>query len=73
MKYKKRLQGILIACSVAVGGTAFAATPSASMLGNGVMYSAMLATMDGNDPAGQVAVGDIGKTGIHHHVGEFIL
>ena len=34
MKYKKRLQGILIACSVVVGGTAFAATPSASMLGN---------------------------------------
>jgi len=34
MKYKKRLQGILIACSVAVGGAAFAATPRASMLGN---------------------------------------
>jgi sulfide dehydrogenase cytochrome subunit len=34
MKYKKRLQGIFIACSVAVGGVAFAATPSASMLGN---------------------------------------
>ena len=34
MKYKKRLQGILIACSVVVGGAAFAATPSASMLGN---------------------------------------
>ena len=34
MKYKKRLQGILIACSAVVGGVAFAATPSASMLGN---------------------------------------
>ena len=34
MKYKKRLQGIFIACSVAIGGAAFAATPSASMLGN---------------------------------------
>jgi sulfide dehydrogenase cytochrome subunit len=34
MKYKKRLQGIFIACSVAVGGVAFAATPSANMLGN---------------------------------------
>jgi sulfide dehydrogenase cytochrome subunit len=34
MKQIKRLQGILIACSVALGGTAVAATPSASMLGN---------------------------------------
>jgi sulfide dehydrogenase cytochrome subunit len=34
MKYMKRLQGILIASSMAVGGAAFAATPSAEMLGN---------------------------------------
>lgn len=34
MNYKKRLQGILIASSVVLAGPVFAATPSASMLGN---------------------------------------
>ncbi len=34
MKYKKGLQGTLIACSIAFGGVAFAATPSGEMLGN---------------------------------------
>ena len=34
MNYRKSLQGALIACGVVLSGTAFAATPSASMLGN---------------------------------------
>lgn len=34
MDYKKRLQGILIAGSVALAGPVFAQTPSAAMLGN---------------------------------------
>ena len=34
MNYRKSLQGVLIACGVALGGSALAATPSAQMLGN---------------------------------------
>ena len=34
MNYKKSLQGVLVACGLAVGGVAMAATPSAAMLGN---------------------------------------
>ena len=34
MNYRKSLQGALIACGVVLSGTAFAATPSAAMLGN---------------------------------------
>jgi sulfide dehydrogenase cytochrome subunit len=34
MNYKRRLQGILIASSVALAGPVFAETPSAAMLGN---------------------------------------
>ena len=34
MKYEKHIQGVLIAFSLALGGVAFAATPSASMLAN---------------------------------------
>ena len=46
---------------------------TASIPGKGVMYSAMMTTVYGNDPAGQVAKGDVCETGIHHQVGEFIL
>lgn len=34
MNYRKSLQGALVACGVVLSGTAFAATPSAAMLGN---------------------------------------
>lgn len=34
MRNRKGLKGIVFACGVALGGAAFAATPSASMLGN---------------------------------------